>query len=158
MASVQVLSKHQLRCFFANLRATASGVTHASWGSIELEKTYRRNIRDPPRDIVLPGFAESAFRLSPVNALAAFKQFCSSQLGQHQTFSFWFLDAPNPPPLGVVLANFNGIAYGPDYLNLTKDSIMQGADSPKDVDADGWAFGVVGGRAGWYPPTYVRWM
>ena len=65
-----------------------------------------------------------------------------------------------PPPRRLVprpraLADFYGHEYGPDYLNLAKGDVVLPARVPEGVDAEGWAYGSLAGKQGWYPPDFV---
>jgi hypothetical protein len=156
-------SKAQLQAFLGQTSATAAGLTHPR-GAINLAATYCSNVR-AERDVVLPGFGEGAFSRDPAGALAAFRRFCSAQFGQRQSFTFSFLpcapraapEAQRARPHGTFLDDFDGASYGPEYLIFTKGKSIEAAEPPPDVDAQGWAFGVFEGRAGWYPPAFARW-
>ena len=67
---------------------------------------------------------------------------------------------PPPPPLRpaprpTALADFDGNEYGPDYLNLAKGDVVVPARVPEGVDAEGWAYGSLNGKLGWYPESFV---
>ena len=66
---------------------------------------------------------------------------------------------PPPPrrlvPRPTALADFNGHEYGPDYLNLAKGDVVLPARIPEGVDAEGWAYGSLDGKLGWYPEPVI---
>ena len=69
------------------------------------------------------------------------------------------LPLPPPPrrlvPRPIALADFQGTEYGPEYLNLTKGDVVLPARVPEGVDAEGWAYGSLNGKLGWYPESFV---
>ena len=66
---------------------------------------------------------------------------------------------PPPPrrlvPRPIALADFYGHEYGPEYLNLAKGDVVLPARVPEGVDAEGWAYGSLDGKLGWYPESFV---
>ena len=66
---------------------------------------------------------------------------------------------PPPPrrlvPRPIALADFQGNEYGPEYLNLAKGDVVLPARVPEGVDAEGWAYGSLDGKLGWYPESFV---
>ena len=44
---------------------------------------------------------------------------------------------------------------GPEYLNLAKGDVVLPARVPEGVDAEGWAYGSLDGKLGWYPESFV---
>jgi hypothetical protein len=57
----------------------------------------------------------------------------------------------------TVVADFDGTAYGGDYLRLHRADRLCRRTPPADVDPEGWSFGWhrEGGRTGWYPGIYA---
>ena len=66
---------------------------------------------------------------------------------------------PPPPrrlvPRPIALADFHGHLYGPGYLNLAKGDVVLPARVPEGVDAEGWAYGSLDGKLGWYSASFV---
>ena len=59
-----------------------------------------------------------------------------------------------PQPLQV-LCDFDGAAWGDEYLCLRVGDLLRACAAPEP--AHGWAYGcsVTTGCVGWYPPDYV---
>jgi hypothetical protein len=155
---LHVTSKVDLRQALERLSANATGIMHATWGVVDCLSTYTRNIKDPPATPLLPGFTPEGISREPDKSLAAFKHFCRSQLGQRGQLFVYFKEIPPPAPrAGRVLADFDAREWGGDeYLTL-----MQGAfviSAPPPCQPEGWAFGILNGTRGFFPPSYVRWL
>ena len=58
----------------------------------------------------------------------------------------------------IVLADFDGAAYGSEYMQLRKGDIVEKRVSPANVPPEGWSFGWhrEGDRDGWYPGHYAQ--
>ena len=54
------------------------------------------------------------------------------------------------------LADFDGEAYGPEYLTFSQGDAVQLLPLPHGVKDEGWALGATDAREGWYPPHYVQ--
>ncbi len=64
---------------------------------------------------------------------------------------------PKPPSLRNALADFDGAAYGDEYLSMKKGDAIRALSPPPGIEPKGWSFGdnVVTGGGGWYPPDFV---
>jgi hypothetical protein len=58
----------------------------------------------------------------------------------------------------MVLADFDGAAFGDEYLILKKDDRIMPRAPPTGLDPEGWTFGLHcdSGRQGWYPGHYAH--
>jgi hypothetical protein len=67
-----------------------------------------------------------------------------------------YTTAATSAKVGLVLAAFDGAAWGDGYLGLLEGMYVTAATPP--CDAQGWAFGALcDGTRGFFPPDYVRW-
>jgi hypothetical protein len=73
-----------------------------------------------------------------------------------------------PPPRGMLAdgvdeviltarGEFDGTAYGEDYLNFQKFDMLLRLAVPAGVDPEGWSFGLhcASGQRGWFPGQYA---
>ena len=157
-ARLVTTAKKDLQVTLERLSASVDGIRDAAWGPVDCRATYMKNVKDPPSDMLLPGFEPVAFDRDPARALEAFKHFARSQLGQRNRFAFYYSALPAAAADCVVgrtaLANFDGGAFGCEYLCFHTGATVIPAAPP--CDAEGWGYGTLpDGRTGWYPPTYL---
>ena len=56
----------------------------------------------------------------------------------------------------IALAEWDGAAWGPEYLTFDKGAVLLPEPAPTGVDPVGWGYARVGtGRPGWYPPSWA---
>ena len=54
--------------------------------------------------------------------------------------------------VGITAAKFDGTEFGEEYLSFTPGIPI----TESNATSDGWAYGQIGGQAGWFPPTDVQ--
>ena len=146
-------SKADLLEILARLSADEDGIRHTAWGAVDCLFIYTRNTKGPPAAPILPGFAPDGSALTPSKALAAFKQFCRTQLGQRGHFIF--ISHENPPlapKAGRVFADFDPSDWGGDeYLMLKHGPLVTSTRLP--CEAEGWVSGRLGCVEGFFRPA-----
>ena len=88
----------------------------------------------------------------------AAKQFARSQLGQRRRFAFYYAPIPAPAVGGgegqIALADFDGTAFGEEYLSFCRGATVVSAAPP--CEPQGWGYGsLLDGQSGWFPPSYI---